>query len=156
MGNNSDNLAVNLHNLRIVGIQKLPELALHYSQSTRDLHNAGYHRDPEAPAMGNILAFRDMIQDFLAATFTSLSVNANALVTIADEYAKTDQEAADRMRYLWDERISDPVYNRPLPPVPQPKLSADENYETYRVVEFRPDPTSPSGVVEVESQVPVR
>ncbi|ADD41194.1 hypothetical protein [Stackebrandtia nassauensis] len=156
MGKNSDNLGADLHQLQIAGRAMLPDVGRSYSQASRDLHNVGAGYDPRQPAMGLILSFRDQIQDYFVATHHAMINNGAALVTIAKEYAKTDWGAAQKMREDWENRMASPILNEPRPPMPEPKTSADETYETTREVMFEPDPNSPSGVVEVTKWVPKR
>lgn len=154
MGKNSDNLAAQLEDLKIAGHKQLPGVARHYSQASRHLHNVGFYGGTRAPALAEIGQLRDVIQDCMASTYQILIDNGKALVSIADQYAKTDQEAARLLAMkmeAWE--LSNP-YEKLQLPMPDPKTSETEGYDVVERTVKAPDPNNPGGQIEVTIKEP--
>ncbi|MFD0557987.1 hypothetical protein FB566_3276 [Stackebrandtia endophytica] len=153
-------LVVTLEDLWKAGAVQLPNMAVLYSQASRDAHNSSWRekggftrpervrhellpfgkvwRDGPSPMMEPFIQLRDLLQKAIATTADQLAAAGEALVAIGEAY--TDQDAANELEIR---RAGREEYGLDMPPesIPQPRMP-DDPYEV-QVIEV------PGGEVEV-------
>lgn len=125
---------VDLEKLYYAGRQRLPMVSVQYAEMTEDVHQTqtysrGEFTRPDGgvhPAHALWMELRDELQDFLRAASTNFWDTGEALVSIANLYVATDEEAAAAFATALAGRENNPGFPiTDLPPEPDPPAPDD-------------------------------
>ncbi|HEU0240644.1 MAG TPA: hypothetical protein VFR11_15400 [Micromonosporaceae bacterium] len=111
MPDRGQDLGADLYHLWLAGKQDLPSVADQYGAAAESVEDTGYVAavmwrparfggDDYGPVFRSWTALRDEFQTILADTATNLTLTGTALCLAANEYAKSDKDAAAEMHRL--------------------------------------------------------
>ena len=111
-----------LYEMKNAGRRDLPEAAIQYSTATQDLAGITDAGAFPSEAAGAFIALLDGVQNMLADVCEYLADAGEAIVQCADDFAATDQAAADALKECERER----TYHKGSPDgVPDPARPGD-------------------------------